>query len=93
MGSLHICAPSATAKSIHATTCLDCKKRTRMLQFFTPWYGLDSTCLRCGRVYQDGEWCSLPFSRFARKNNIEMAKKTWRAMPHAFDDDKDVVLT
>lgn len=30
MGNLHICAPTATAKSIHATTCLDCKKRTRI---------------------------------------------------------------
>lgn len=52
-----------------------------MLQFFTPWYGLDSTCLRCGREWADGKWCDLDFSRFSRKNNIEIAKNKWRAMP------------
>ncbi len=94
-GMIHIHAPAATAKAISITLCLDCKQRTRMIQFFTPWYGWDSTCIKCGRNWQDGEWADLPFCnglwgrdsqgkyRFMkpRRNNIEIAKNHWRAMP------------
>ena len=79
--SAHLHAPSATAKTIHAGTCPDCKKRSRFLSFFTPWYGAQSTCLQCGREWSDGEWMPLPFCKKARKNNIATAKSQWRAMP------------
>ena len=79
--SIHIYAPSATAKRLHAETCPDCKKRTRMAEFFTPWYGWDSTCLRCGRNWKDGEWMALPFMRGSRKHNVDRAKAHWRKMP------------
>lgn len=39
MSTVHIHAPRATAKQVFAKTCPDCGKRTRMLAFFTPWYG------------------------------------------------------
>lgn len=81
MSTVHLHAPAATAKEIEAATCPDCKKRTRMLAFFTPWYGWQSTCLRCGREWSDGEWLPLPFARGARQRNIEQAKRQWRAMP------------
>lgn len=81
MSGIHLHAPAATAKEAEATTCPDCKKRTRILAFFTPWYGWHSTCLRCGREWGDGEWLALPFARGARQRNIEQAKRQWRAMP------------
>jgi ribosomal protein L37AE/L43A len=79
--SIHICAPKATYKRVFATNCPDCKKRTRMLQFFTPWYGWDSTCLRCGRMWSDGQWMPLDFVPQARQKSIDRAKKLWRRMP------------
>jgi len=78
---LHIHAPKATAKTAIAMDCPDCKKRSRMLEFFTPWYGWDSTCIRCGRNWQDGEWIPLDFIRQSRQKSIAAAKKQWRSMP------------
>lgn len=79
--SMHIHAPRATAKRLVAETCPDCGKRTRFIEFFTPWYGWDSTCIRCGRKWADGEWLPLPFVRGARQKNIDTAKGFWRALP------------
>ena len=81
MTYIHIHATAATAKEAVATTCPDCKRRTRMLAFFTPWYGWESTCIRCGREFGDGEWLPLPFNRFCRKENVAAAKSLWRKMP------------
>lgn len=86
MTTVNIYAPQATAKEAIATTCPDCKKRTRMLRFFTPWLGCESTCIKCGRKWFEGEWAALPFCRGARKNNIENAKRKWRAMPPRKDN-------
>lgn len=80
-GHIHIHAPRPTDKTCRAATCPDCKKRTRMLSFFTPWYGWDSTCLRCGRHWSDGEWMDLDFVRGARAKSIAAAKRRWRTMP------------
>lgn len=77
----HIYAPRATAKFAHAQTCPDCKKRTRILSFFTPWIGQIGTYLRCGREFGDGEWLPLDFARGVRQRNIAHAKRVWRAMP------------
>lgn len=79
---VHIHAPKATAKRLIKDNCHDCKKLTWFAEFFTPWYGWDSTCLRCGREYQDGCWMELPFARGNhRKKNKELAKQIWRNMP------------
>lgn len=79
--NIHIHAPRATSKRAIAATCPDCNKRTRIVSFFTPWYGDDATCLRCGRNWKDGEWMALPFMRGARQHNINHAKALWRRMP------------
>jgi len=79
-GNIHIYAPKASIKRISAGHCPDCGKWTRFLSFFTEWHGWDSTCLRCGREWHDGEWATLAFSRFARRDNIEAAKKRYRRM-------------
>ena len=52
-----------------------------MLSFFTPWYGWDSTCIKCGRNWQDGEWTDLDFVRQSRQKSIDRAKNLWRRMP------------
>lgn len=81
MGDVYIHAPRSTAKAVHADTCPDCKRRTRFVGFFTPWYGWDSTCLRCGRQWIDGEWMPLAFMRGARQHNIDRARTHWRRLP------------
>lgn len=78
----HLHSPKATTKNILVITCPDCKRRTRMLQFYTPWYGWYSTCLLCGRQRQGGEWMRLPFTPGKhRSQNIKDAKKRWKSMP------------
>lgn len=81
MTYIHIHAPAPTAKSARAQTYPDCKKRTRMLNFFTPWYGWHATCIKCGREWYDAECAALPFARGARKRNIDAAKSMWRRLP------------
>ena len=83
---IHIHAPRATAKSVMVGNCPDCKKRTRFLGWFTPWYGWDSTCIKCGRSWQDGEWCPLEFERQSRQKSIASAKRIWRSMPPVKDN-------
>lgn len=79
---VHIHAPATTAKTLGVLQCCpDCKKRTRVLSFHVPWYGWDSTCLRCGRRWCDGEWMPLDFVRGSRRKSIDAAKRRWRALP------------
>lgn len=79
--SMYIHNPKATAKQIKAEICPDCKRRTRMIGFFTPWYGWDETCMKCGRNWKDGEWMRFPFVRGAREASIATAKMHWRRLP------------
>ena len=58
--------------------CPNCKRKTFFVSFFQDWYGWDSTCLKCGDSWQDGEMSERPFLRGWRKKSIEQAKKTWR---------------
>lgn len=78
--NVHIHDPMPSNKYIKSGDCPDCKKRTRFIVFYTDYYGIDSTCMRCGREWQDGEWCALPFIRGIRRLNIEEAKKKFRRM-------------
>lgn len=73
-----VCSPTLDSQTIRAGDCPDCGKRTRFICFHYPYYGTDSTCLRCGRHWSDGEWMPLPFERAARRNSIERAKRAWR---------------
>lgn len=79
--NIHINCPEAVGKSITRGTCPDCKKPTRFLNFLYEWYGADSTCIRCGRHWCDGEWMALDFYRFARRDSIARAKRNWRRLP------------
>lgn len=78
MNAVHIHAPQASLRSIDAGNCVDCKKRTRFIGFFTEYYGWDDTCLRCGRRWADGEWMLLPSARHARRDSINAVKIRWR---------------
>lgn len=80
MSYVHVHAPPVVDRAVKATNCLDCGKRTRMLGFFQEWYGWHSTCLRCGRQWDDGEWLELDFRRGVRADNIRRAKARWRAI-------------
>lgn len=84
--SVHVYAPRATNKRIVTDTCPDCKQRTRFLEVFTPWYGWDSTCIKCGRQWQDSEWMALDFIRQARQRSIELAKQKFRRTKINLDD-------
>ena len=77
---VHIHAPKPTIKKIHIAKCPDCNKRSRFLQFYTPYYGWDTTCILCGRNWQDGEWMPLEFARGIRKHMIANAKHMWRTL-------------
>lgn len=74
-----VCSPTLTSQSIRAGDCPDYGKRTRFINFHYEWYGTDSTCLRCGRTWSDGERMPLPFERGARRKSIERAKRLWRS--------------
>ena len=76
--NVHIYAPPAISRFIRSGVCPDCKKRTRFIGWCYEWHGASSTCLRCGREWQDGEWMPLPFMRGARERNIAKAKRRWR---------------
>lgn len=78
MSNVHIYAPQPDTKLALVADCPDCKQRTRMLCFHTPYYGTDSACIKCGRSWSDGEWMDLPFMRGARKKNIDSAKNRFR---------------
>ena len=80
MTLVHVYAPQPDTKAIHATVCPDCGKRTRMISFHVPWHGWDSTCIKCGRNWQDGEWMALDFVRGSRQKSIANAKRRFRAM-------------
>lgn len=80
-GEIHIHAPMSTAKELERTVCVDCKRKTIMLCFFTPWYGWDCTCIRCGRNWKDGDWMPLDFVRQSRQKSIAHAKNMWRMLP------------
>jgi hypothetical protein len=91
MTYIHIHAPAATDRKLWRHICLDCGKNAYRVSFFTPWYGWDSTCLKCGRHWQDGEWMALDFMRGARQKSIDSAKKQWRRMaknPALLQEDK-----
>lgn len=78
-GDIHIHAPETLRKRIvPCERCPDCKGKTLLLSFFQEWYGWHSTCIKCGRQFEDGEWIPLEFARGVRKANVASAKARWR---------------
>ncbi|NNP70963.1 hypothetical protein [Acinetobacter sp. Ac_5812] len=78
--NIHINRPRYAAKDCYRFECLDCKKKTFALAFFQHWHGWHTTCLNCGRQYDDGQWVTLEFCRGIRKQNKDWAKNTWRSL-------------
>lgn len=78
MDSIHINMTKNHRLSLHKGHCPDCKKRSWFTGFFQDWYGWDYVCMVCGRMWIDGEWMRLPFSRTARQDSIAAAKKRFR---------------
>lgn len=77
-GYIHINAPQPNEVSIKWLTCADCQRYAPFTVLFTPYYGAELTCLRCGRRWSDGEWMALYFVRQSRQLSIAQAKKSWR---------------
>lgn len=86
MSAIHIHAPKPTRKKLITGQCPTCKRKSWFVAVFTPWYGWDQTCLRCGEEWQDGQMCPRPFMPAWRKKNIEAAKKSWRRTFHDLPD-------
>lgn len=87
--NIHIHAPQATERKLVRTNCPTCKKTRFMAAWFTPWYGWDHTCLKCGESWQDGEMCERPFVRAWRQKSVEDARKRWRAAAPASAQEKE----
>lgn len=81
MSGIHIHAPQATERAIRRIACPTCSKPRYMASWFTPWYGWDITCLKCGDRWQDGEMSERPFERAWRSKSIRAARARWRAAP------------
>lgn len=65
MSAIHIHAPQPTEALIRWLPCFNCvdydHAKSPIVMFFTPWYGWDATCLRCGDGWFDGETKERPF--------------------------------
>ena len=77
-GEIHIHTLRPVAKKLTRANCPDCRHRAVIANYFTPWYGWESTCLRCGRSWRDGEWMPLYWEPQSRPKAIAAAKKRWR---------------
>ena len=74
----HLHAPEATEGEIARSYCPTCAKSRFMARWFTPWYGWDMTCLKCGESWQDGERCERPFMPKWRQKSVAGALARWR---------------
>jgi len=88
LNGIHICASQPSEVSIHRNKCPDCKIKSFFVGFFVGWYGWETTCLKCGREWLDGEWCALEFERGIRKRNIAHAKARYRNFKIGVSDEQ-----
>ena len=77
---VHVHAPQPDAFGISRHHCPTCKRRTFMVWRYTPWYGSDDTCLRCGEGWQDGERSERPFAPRWRERNKAAARRLYRRL-------------
>jgi len=77
-GDVIVCSPTLDHQWVSAGICPDCQTWTRFINRAYEWYGVESTCLRCGRRWSDGEWMPFEFYRYARRDSIASAKRAWR---------------
>jgi len=76
--TIHISWTQTHDRNASIKFCPDCKKRSVFVSFFQEWYGWDTTCLRCGRNWIDGEWQDLDFYRYARRDSKQAARSRWK---------------
>ena len=75
---IHINYTKTDDRQIVRKHCPDCGKRSYFACFFQNWYGWSSTCMRCGRRFEDGEWMPLAFMPKSREVNKSEARKRWK---------------
>jgi len=80
MIAVHVYAPQPDAFGLRRIYCPTCAKRTAMFWRHTPWYGNDTTCLRCGESWQDGERSERPFAPRWRERSKEAARVLYRRL-------------
>lgn len=78
MGTLHICAPTSYRIRPFTRECPDCGRHSWFIGVHTPWYGVQTGCLRCGRQWADGEWMPLDFVPKSRQRSIAALKRRYR---------------
>lgn len=77
-GWMHIQNPEPEAFRRLITPCPTCKRRTRKVAFYTPYYGWDVTCCACGDCWDDEYMRPRPFRRGWRQQAIKEAKQSWK---------------
>jgi hypothetical protein len=65
-------------REISRKRCPTCDKMRFMVAWFTPWYGWNTCCLKCGERWEDGYQSERPFERAWRKKSVTAAKTRWR---------------
>ena len=76
--TIHVYRPEVITKHATAGTCPDCGQRTRCLGHSYEWFAGDSTCIKCGRSFNEDGWVPLPFVRGSRQKEIARAKEQFR---------------
>lgn len=76
--TIHINYTKTHAKGIDRRKCPDCGKLSYFVWFHQEWYGVDTTCMRCGRSWSDGEWMPFEFYRHARRDSKRAARRRWK---------------
>ena len=80
---IHISWVETHERRINWRDCPDCNRKSPIVSFCQHWYGVHSTCMRCGRQWSDGEWLPLPFCRGAREQSKAEARRRWKRGLHA----------
>ena len=75
---IHINFTRYSRRDLSRGDCPTCKRKTFFVAFFQEWYGWDSTCLKCGERWTDGEMHERPFMPKWRQKSIESEKRAWR---------------
>lgn len=71
--AIHILWSRVDRWSLSKMPCPTCKKKRYFWSWFQDWYGWESTCLKCGDRWQDGERCERPFRPRWRKESVKSA--------------------
>lgn len=79
MSGVHLYAPAPCLRMIRWHVCHDCKKLSPFAILCYEWHGPSSTCMRCGRDYNEDGMVRAPFMRGWREENKRQMRKYWKA--------------